>query len=46
MSAHHSVVEDAIGHWFSGVVLRVQGFADHVDVSQLPHLLGREEAEL
>ena len=44
--SYHSVVKDTIGHGFPGIVLCVEGLADHVEMGLLPHLLGREETKL
>ena len=40
------MVEDSVRHWLPGVVLGVEGLADHVDVRLLSHLLRREQAKL
>ena len=40
------MVQDTIRYRLSGVVLRVEGFADHVDVRLLAHVLRRKQPKL
>ena len=40
------MIKDAIRYRLSGVVLRVEGFTNHVDVCLLAHVLGRKQPKL
>ena len=36
---YHSVVQDSIRYRFPGIILAIEGLADHVEVRLLAHLL-------
>ena len=44
--SHHSMVEHTIWDRLPGVVLDIEGLADHMDVCLLPHLFCREHPKL